>query len=237
MRQPFSVSRFGLLGLITAVTLTVMATSAPAVIFEPPEDQAPDSTLGGGSRDLQQCVSAPQDGIPSVTPLLPETEIGFTVAQKPTIYVYVPQTLAKKMFFSLQTETGEHHYQQEMELPETPGIIGFQVPEDAPPLKENTNYKWTIAFICGESLEPDSPEYTGWIRRLPQEEYSIATDLSLKQVEDLAEAKLWYDTVFSLVQLKNQEPDNPVLSQNWTELLTSVGLEAIANQPILTGQP
>ncbi|MDJ1180102.1 DUF928 domain-containing protein [Roseofilum sp. BLCC_M91] len=236
MRQPFRVSRFGLLGLITAVTLSLIAPSAPAVIFEPPEDRAPDSTLGGGSRDPQQCVSA-QDTLPSVTPLLPETRIGFTVSERPKIYVYVPEVTTKKVFFSLQTQTGEQHYQQEMELPETPGIIGLHLPDDGPPLKENINYQWRLVFICSESLEPDSPEYTGWIRRLPAQEYSISSDLSLRQVQDLAEAKLWYDTVFSLVQLKSQEPDNLVLSQNWTELLSSVGLEAIANQPILTSQP
>ncbi|MDJ1171624.1 DUF928 domain-containing protein [Roseofilum sp. BLCC_M154] len=236
MRPPYPVSRSPLLGLIAAVTLSLIAPSTQAVIFEPPEDPAPDSTLGGGSRDPQQCVAV-QEGLLPVTPLLPESQMGFTVAQKPTIYLYVPQTVAQKVFFSLQTETGESHYQQEMELPKTPGIMGFQLPEDAPPLKENVNYKWAIAFICGEMLQPDSPEYTGWIRRLPQQEYSISSDLSLKQVEDLAQAQLWYDTVFSLVQLKLQEPDNSVLTENWAELLSSVGLEAIADQPILKFQP
>lgn len=236
MSKPFPVSRSRLPGLIAAVTLSLMATSAEAVIFEPPEDQAPDSTLGGGARNPQQCVSV-QESLSPITPLLPKTQIGFTVAERPTIYIYVPQISAQQIFFSLQTETGEQHFQHQMKLPETPGIIGVQLPEDAPPLKENVNYRWRMAFICGEALEPDSPEYVGWVRRLPREEYSISSELSLKKVQDLAQAKLWYDTIFSLVQLKKQEPDNPSLIENWTELLSSVGLEAIANQPILKSQP
>ncbi|HBQ99614.1 MAG: CHASE2 domain-containing protein [Roseofilum sp. Belize BBD 4] len=146
MSKPFPVSRSRLPGLIAAVTLSLMATSAEAVIFEPPEDQAPDSTLGGGARDPQQCVSV-QEGSSPITPLLPKTQIGFTVAERPTIYIYVPQISAQQVFFSLQTETGEQNFEHQMKLPETSGIIGVQLPEDVLPLKENVNYRFEWATL------------------------------------------------------------------------------------------
>ena len=48
-----------------------------------------------------------------------------------------------------------------------------------------------------------------------------------------ANAGLWYDTVTSLVQLREANPNDPQLAEDWTDLLQSIGLDAIAQAPLV----
>lgn len=64
----------------------------------------------------------------SVTPLIPTTNQGLTVVGRPTFFVYVPQTSAKKVFFSLQDEDTTDHYQTTFLLPNKPGVSSFRLP-------------------------------------------------------------------------------------------------------------
>ncbi len=217
--------------LSAGLVFSAFAPAVQAITFEPPGDPAPESTGGGASRIPEHCLPSAE----TVKPLLPQTQLGFTLAEHPTMYVYLPKIQTKQVFFSVQTETGEHHYQEVIAVPETGGIVGLQLPKTAPPLQENINYQWRITVICGEMLQPDSPDYGGWIRRIPHSNgQTISTELSLDQVAQLAKEKVWYDAVSSLVQLQQKQPNNTTLIENWRELLSSVGLEAIATQPLLS---
>ena len=79
------------------------------VTFTPPSQGQPYDTAGGASRSQGQCPGEQKSLDPSLTPLMPVTNHGLTVAEHPTLLVYIPQTTAKKVFFSLQDADKNHH--------------------------------------------------------------------------------------------------------------------------------
>jgi hypothetical protein len=114
---------------------TLPGHSVFQVTFEPPGDGKPDNTVGGASRDSGQCL---QDAIASqqtITPLMPTTNRGLTLVERPTFFVYVPQTSAQKAFFSLKDKDESYYYQATLPMPETSGIVSLKLPADAPALE------------------------------------------------------------------------------------------------------
>jgi Domain of Unknown Function (DUF928) len=208
---------------------------AKAVPFQPPAREAPKRTTGGGSRDEGQCLKASSKSNASVSPLLPHTNSGLTIEARPTIFVYVPKTSAREAFFSLQDEGKNHHHQMSVKLPNRGGVIGIQLPYNAPALQVGKNYKWSLVTICGQALEPDNPQVTGWVRRVtPDDSLSVLNSVNpLESVVRLAEKGVWYDTLSMLAQLRQERPKDSNLAQHWHELLTSVGLGAIATEPVV----
>jgi hypothetical protein len=224
-----------LFALLISGAILFESLSARAVTFTPPAREAPKRTTGGGSRDDGKCLSSSNATEVAIAPLLPDTNLGLTVAERPTVFVYVGKTAAKEAFFSIQDEQENHHYQTTIKLPEQASAIGIQLPNEAPPLQVGKNYKWSLVLICGQQLEPDHPKATGWIHRI--ESYAsraqYESTVSLKSVLKLADAGLWYDTISRLAQLRQVQPKNPHLAAHWEELLTSVGLDEMATEPIV----
>ncbi len=50
----------------------------------------------------------------------------------------------------------------------------------------------------------------------------------LEQAALYAEAGIWYETIATLAQLKQEQPNNSNLLSVWEEILTSVGLGELA---------
>ncbi|NJR75715.1 MAG: DUF928 domain-containing protein [Scytonema sp. CRU_2_7] len=221
----------------SAAQVTFRPRSAAQVTFRPPRILAPRESTGGASRGGNGCLSAQTASQnASVTPVLPSSRIGFTVKERPTMLVYIPQTSAKKALFSLQDEQKRNHYQTTINLPEKSGVIAIQLPESAPALQTGKNYQWSLSMICSAQLEPDSPLVNGWIQRV-QSPVSLKhhdhSSPSLKLVSHLADNGVWYDTASELARLKKAHPQNPTITVSWQQLLDSVGLNAIANQPLI----
>lgn len=211
-------------------------TPGQALTFKPPGDQAPKQSTGGASRDGGKCFSKATKTSASVTPLIPTTNLGLSVAERPTFFVYVPPSGAKKVFFSLQEEDTTHHYQTTFLLPDKPGVISFKLPDAAPALQLGKNYKWSLVFVCDSELEPDSPGVSGWIRRVKPNTSLVNQRKmgdSLESASNLASAGIWYDTLSTLAQLRRSQPANQTVTASWEELLKSVGLDAIATEPLI----
>lgn len=216
---------------LAALSLGALPLPLKAVQFEPPDRGTPERTTGGATRDGGQCSSSTQAA--AIAPLIPDNHFGHTVAERPTLFFYIPPSIeAKTAFFSLQDEDGEHHYQTTLELPERSGVVGIKL-SDAPPLEVGKNYQWFMVPICGQELEPDSLEITGWIRRIEPDAGFFQPEISLEQVSWLAKTGVWYDTISTLAQLRQVQPSNPLLAAHWEELLASVGLDAIAAEPLV----
>jgi hypothetical protein len=206
-----------------------------AVTFEPPAGDAPKQSSGGASRDGGQCFSQAKTNA-AVTPLTPDTHYGLTVAERPTFFVYLPETGAKEMFFSVQDQDGKQAYQTTLPLPDKPGVIGVKLPASAPALEVGKNYKWSLVMVCGGELEPDSPGVEGWVRRVaptPTLKSQKQLEVSLESASELAKAGIWYDALSALAQLRQAQPENLALSAHWKELLESVKLDAIATEPLI----
>ena len=216
-----------------------------SVTFDPPKDGKPNETEGGASRGGGLC---PQDSKvlgQSVTLLLPTSHYGLTVAQKPTFFIYVPQTSAQKAIFILKDKSEDYYYQKSIPIPATAGVISFNLPTDAPAIELGKRYQWSFVLLCGEVLKPDSFGVNGWIERM---ELNSNLSSQLNNLSPLERAAwygrngIWYDTLTSLAQLRQEtssrlaarpHSSDATLAANWEELLRSVGLGAIATEPLL----
>lgn len=197
-----------------------------SVQFTPPGDAAPVNTANGGTRE---------EAVSKLVALIPQTQIGRTVAAHPTFSVYVPATASKEIFFSLQDENRNNLYQATLKISGGGGIVQVTVPKDAPELEIGKNYAWFFALIePGDILRPDSHGVSGWVKRV--EAPKITQISSMKPIELAAlyaSSGIWYDTLAVLSTAKLAEPENTTLANEWKELLEQVGLGAIATQPIV----
>lgn len=205
------------------------------VTFNPPRDGKPDDTAGGASRGN----GCPQELLNiggCITPLMPGTNKGLTVSDRPTFLFYLPETSAKEIFFSLADENNNNHYQTKITLNGKSGIVSFQLPNNAPTLEIGKNYKWTFVLIGAQGLRPDSPGVQGQIRRIKA---NSAMNSQLQKATLLERAALygkngiWFETVLMLAEAKRLQPSDATIASNWQELLKLAGLEAIASKPLL----
>ncbi|MDZ8258165.1 DUF928 domain-containing protein [Nostoc sp. ChiQUE01b] len=210
------------------------------IIFKPPSNQGkPKSTLSGGSRSSLQCL---QDATSTTTPsnqaslmsLVPsyESNYGLTTAKHPTFLVYLPQTSAKQVVLNLMTEDNQLYSQSFIAIKGEPSIISIKSADNSPPLEVGKNYQWVLALICGEKPSPNDPVIISWVRRVALPQLQSQQRITLEQVDAYSEQGIWYDAVIALAQIKSTQPDNQAIAYIWTDFLKSVGLEAIATQPL-----
>lgn len=231
------------LGTGLGLWLCVLPLTAIAVEFKPPRRSIPGRRESGGTRG-PACVQ----GTPNLTVLLPQTNIGFTTAAYPQFFWYLPKTIAKSMQFSLYQGTEQDPekallYQKRLNTPEQAGVVSLTLPQDAnvPPLAAGQTYYWTVSLLC----EPDDPlkdiHAEGWVERVTVEP-DLAQALAIAKPSDrpqiYAQNGLWFDTLSSLAALRCTNAQSSALAKSWSELLTSVQLGRLAEQPLIqTCQP
>ncbi len=233
-------------------------TSGPGTlgthVFEPLPIPLPDAFPGrrnaGPSRGDCPVVDIP------LTALVPEvvtaeiisgitvetsTVWGYTTESNPTLWFYVPYALNNDempAIFRLMTEDNQELYSttvfgEDTERSITPGITAISLPEDEVALQVDEQYRWTLRVDC----EGETPIFVeGWIQRveaLPE----IQSQSPLVQASIFAQNGIWYDAVDRLAELRQDNPNDPDLMNAWTELLESVGLNAIAPQPFAQSAP
>lgn len=164
-----SVGFFVKLLLVISLPVPLQAETAPlsetiSATFTP--EGAPKDSAGGASRDGGVCPNDMSELETSATPFQLATNHSFTVAERPTFFVYVPTTVAQEAVFILKDETEEYFYQKTVSLPQQKGLVSFKLPLDAPNLEMGKPYQWSFLLICGQSLRPDSPKVDGQIQRI-----------------------------------------------------------------------
>ncbi|KOR34514.1 hypothetical protein AM228_23665 [Planktothricoides sp. SR001] len=214
--------------------------------FEPPDEDQPSDTVGGASRDGGSlCLSdnvaeQNQNLLINFLPLIPHNNHGLTIAERPTFYANVPETNAQRVFFSLIDQDNQTLYQNEFSIPQTGGIISFSLPESAPSLEIGKNYQWSMVLMCNQTMRPDSPRITSWVKRvepLPMTVNQPQNQTGIELAAFYAKNGIWYDSLNILGNLWRKSPQNfSQYANQWANFLSqdSVGLEAIANQPLLT---
>lgn len=206
-------------------------TTAFNITFDPPNESQPRVTKGGASRG-SQCAIDSQEVSQPFTPVLPDTNHGLTTASHPTLLAYIPDTSARSVFLSIQDDNEEEIYQSVLPIGDRSGVISLEIPQEAPALETGKTYKWSFALMCDNKLRPDSPIVEGYIERVQPEPELTAQLEGATPVEMAAlygQAGIWYETVATLAQLKEAEPQNQELINAWDSILNSVGLEKVAN--------
>ncbi|MCL6434766.1 MAG: DUF928 domain-containing protein [Leptolyngbyaceae cyanobacterium HOT.MB2.61] len=211
---------------------TVSAPRKLSLSFKAPRRGAPTSTAGGATRGT--CMSGTQ----MPTPLTPKEGLGLTFSERPSFFVYVPQSQTQTAEFLLLSEDDtEIVYQTTFTLPATAGVIRFGMPADAPPLQTGKTYHWFITLNCDITKGPSgNPSAEGWVERVAVNQ-TLARTLAKTPISGrpavYAEAGIWHETLMSLADLRRKAPNNSQLVTDWRDLLKSVGLDAIATQPLL----
>ena len=206
-----------------------------SVTFEPPNEGKPDNTAGGASRG-NGCPLEVRTVGGCVIPLVPSSKNGLTVAERPTFFIYIPETSAKEIFFSLVGENSLNRYQTKIPINGKSGIISYKIPDNAPALEVGKNYKWTFIIVGPEGIRPDSPGIKGEIQRV-KPNATLTSQLQNKSLVERASLYgkngIWYDTIASLAEAIKLQPNDSKLTVAWQNLLKSVGLEEIATKRML----
>jgi len=231
------------------------------VSLEFPEEQnvgQPPNTAGAGTRYPSFCPEEKPEGKMPLTGLMPignklnqETRVAtnqtLTVAANPTFFVYVPETTAEDAKFLLLDDQDNKVYETSLKLPtvvssdvssssvSTPGIVKVSLPANVS-LETGKTYKWEFQLNCPPENPQDPPDASdnplvdGWIQRTelsPDLKTKIEQATPLEQAKLYAKARIWSEALMLAAQLRSSHP------AEWEELLKSVGLNEIAQVPLL----
>lgn len=211
----------------------------------------PNRGLPGGRQEGGGVRGPCPNGSEQITAISPPSDAGLTASESPSFYLYVPATIQLPMEFKLSkyllsdenAGMGEETEGQEQELYKTrftltgePGVIRVSLPANVSPLEVGENYYWSFSLVCKENAPEANIIRGGWIKRSqlsdPLQQELAQTPLE-KRPQFFAREAMWYDTVSSLAQLRHDNPTSEQLSEQWQDLLSSVGLESIAQARFL----
>lgn len=220
------------------------ATRGPAPVA-PPSPRIPGRRQGAGSRSpgLVECLPANSG---SLVALLPDNNLGLTTAPYPRFFWSLPSTNASLLEFTLHDVDAKQAnrnliYKTTFSITGEPGVASLSLPTDVnlPPLKLGQDYRWSVSLICNPSDRSQDVTVDGWIQRVAP---SSTVSQQLKQADPrdrpavYAQNSLWFNTIETLVDQRCDRPKDTALATNWTELLKSVELGAIAKQPLICGK-
>ncbi|MFB8789842.1 MAG: DUF928 domain-containing protein [Potamolinea sp.] len=211
--------------------------------FTPPSipgESLPDNRQGGASRG-NECIQG--DANEKLTALAPFS-VGETVAESPTIFWYLPKSSASQIDLLLQVAQEEdvNIYSAKYTLPKStdgfvegsPGIMSLTLPtlNNVSLLKTGQTYQWSLQLICKLNESSKNPWVLGRIKRVQSDKnlaFRISQATPQERVGISADAKLWYETLSALVELRRTLPNSNV-TDAWNKLFKSVGLDNIAQK-------
>ena len=203
---------------------------------------------GGGTRG--PCVI----GDKPLTALVPAYGVAETMAQSPTVFWYMPQISSKPLDapapaieFIVWDANDQEVYSTKYRLPQSskgvegaPGVMSLTIP-DVYPLKIGQEYRWQLTVRCNYLKTYDHSDDTyveGRLKRVlpdPNLERLIQQANPQERVALYAQAKLWYETLGTLVNLRRDRPNDPDLEAAWNKLLLAVNLPEISAEPVFQG--
>ncbi|MBD2458158.1 DUF928 domain-containing protein [Nostoc sp. FACHB-87] len=200
--------------------------------FKPPKRGDPPASAGGSTRG-SSCLKNKKQ----IVPLLPANKLGLTLAERPTLFWFVPESSVKTAKFVLLTDKDENSvYETTLTLPNKSGIISFTLPKTAPELAVGKTYHWYLTVMCNSQDASTNPWVDGWVERT-EAEASLSAALAKAQPRKLpsiyAEAGIWYEALATSAQLRRSEPKNVRARVDWWTLLKSVNLNALASEPFV----
>jgi len=230
---------------VSAIAATVPSSLAPMraqsqplllsqnVNFKPPDVTAPANRQGGTHRGNKLCPA----GL-SITPLVPPTNIGLTLTDSPTIFVYIPNTSPEIEFTLLNEKEDKVVYEKTFKLDKS-GIVGVSIPatvDNNKSLEVGKRYVWSFSMVCDPEDRSADSVVKGFVQRI-EPQATLKNDLAnpdpMTRLNVYAKNGIWYETLATLAQMRRQTPGDARLTAKWTQLLQSQGLESVAAQPLV----
>jgi hypothetical protein len=210
--------------------------------FKVPRIRASRNRYGGAARGS---CSLDQTSQLEMKTLLPDTNIGLTVAAQPTFFFLISNTSAtevKEAKFILLHENHEENrddiiYQTTLPLSGKGGVMSVTLPPEAGALEVGKEYRWEAQVSCsGDGDESSNPHIDGSIKRV-QPDAELARKLEKASPRDrvalYAKAGYWNSSLETLAKLRLANPNDQELKDDWQELLETVGLGTIAQEPLV----
>lgn len=173
----------------------------------------------------------------SLTALIPESNMGLTVAERPTLFFYIPPTPATMVeLVLLDEESGDKVYETTLPITGSPGIISVRL-SASPTLRSleiGKDYHWYFSIVCDPDDRAGDIYVDGWIRRVEPNPILVGYLQKASPHELVALYRnddLWYDTVTTLAEQHRSNPHNSAVATEWVTMLKSVGLEDILREP------
>jgi hypothetical protein len=185
---------------------------------------------------VKRTVDEDQSSNPKMTTW--DSVLGLTVVERPTFWFYVPYSLTptQDIEFVLQDDKGNEVYRSLLTASDTsPGVVGFELPSTEAPLAVGKMYHWFFTIYCNPENREVHPFVHGWVQRValnPSLKRQLAQATPQETVALYRANDIWYEAVTSLAKLRRKNPENALLTDEWTKLLQFVNLEAIAQKPI-----
>ena len=163
-----------------------------------------------------------------------KSELSLTVAKFPKFWVFLP-SLSKDINtgeFVLQDKQGKDIYRTKITLPQNSAFIGINLPfEPKYALEEGDKYHWYFRIFCGNSDK--TSEYVhvdAWVQRVRQNP-ALVEQLEANKSQQYRVYKknnILHDAVSNLAESRAASPNSSTLIQDWKQLLTSLGLQELA---------
>ena len=206
--------------------------------FNPPNNGAP-----GGNRSQTSANTGSRDDCPTVetaiTALVPKNNWGTTLAERPTLWFYVPYQQGTLTL--ILKDEAEPFILASLNYPveKGRGIMGFPLPETVPPLEINRAYRWQVYFSCDPDIELRFTGVQGVVERVTTNskfQRSLASVTTVPEKVNLyARQGLWHETIAEIIATRQEQPEDPKFNELWLNLLAdpSIALEDFSSEPLV----
>jgi hypothetical protein len=182
----------------------------------PDDQQTPGGSRGGACKQTDKRLSA----------LVPKkADESLTTADNPVFWFYIPD--AFEDIYSIEFSLHDLNdtttlYRASLQVTKTPAVIGIPLPLSPNySLKLNESYRWKLIVNCTAQAKPeDVIALEGLVTRVQRSPNLLGV--------------IWYDELTNRAKQYLLEPQNPVVRKTWAELLKSVGLEELAQAPLVS---
>lgn len=199
--------------------------------FVPANRGTPNNRHSGGTRG---CMNA---GSEDLIALVPEKE-ALTTVDYPSLFFYMPQHSAPIVEFTLLDDRDREIYKTNITPNQKAGIARLDLSKlpNLPPLKSNQKYHWFLSLVCQLEDRSGDKFVEGSIEKIAIDPF-LTSELKTANPRDRASLYasngIWYDALAALYQARQSNPQDPALVKGWADLLKSVGLNTVAQKPLL----
>lgn len=191
---------------------------APSLKYKLPPKGAPGQRTDAGSRSGCSALNG------RLVALVPSTNIGLTIAQRPTFWFYIPLKSASDVYgkFQLLDEEENAVYTTNVAT-NTAEITSIDLPQNFS-LDVGKQYRWVLSFTCGSSTQASALVH-GYVERVAvdeqvQQRLNTATT-PRERIAIYGENGLWFDMLTALITEIRNQPQDVQLKQDWQDLLKS----------------
>ncbi len=243
----FNLSTLGLLAVPNSV---YSQSSSPKLQYNPPKSSGqPRSSLAGATRgcpsEADFCVVPLLPGLIAEPDVIsPQNQIldhyPITISERPIFFIYVPDFKGRMRFrlfeenlngMSLNSQVSQIYESPILDINHKASILEFKLPDDAPYLEPNKNYKWRFTV----SDVDQNLTVEGAVRKvIPSNDLlqQLRKAEPLEQATIYAKSGIWFEMVKALADLKCTQPDNAIAQSAWLDLFKLVKLGEITKQPL-----